>query len=793
MQGDSQKSVEFLKLFHPSKYWTLTSIDPDKKAIQTQSFSPDQEQEALDWISRFNGVRNVYFSVNPTIEKVSKKAEREDIASVDYLHVDLDPRAGEDIDEEQRRIANLLQSEGSLPKPTFIVFSGGGYQGFWKLQEPIPINGDVSKAEDAKRYNQQIEMILGGDNTHDVSRIMRLPYTINIPDSKKLKKGRQRALATVVAHDPANVYPISKFAQAPEVQTADDGGFIAHSVNISGNIQRLASVDDLPETLPGRIKVMIVQGMDPDEPNKYGSRSEILFSVVVALVRAGVDDTTIYSVITDPDFGISQSVLDKKNSKKYALRQIERAKEEAIHPELRRLNEKHAVIGDMGGKCRIISEVLDPAMKRTRISRQSFEDFRNRYGHIQVELGSDPNGKPIRKKLGHWWLENPLHRHFETICFAPGQEIDGSYNLWKGFGCEARPGDCSLFIAHLRDNICSGNLEHFNYLMGWMARAVQKPDSPGEVAVVMRGRMGTGKGLFAREFGSLFGRHFLQVSDPKHLVGSFNAHLRDCVVLFGDEAFFAGDKKHESVLKTLVTEPLITFEAKGVDAEAGPNFTHIILASNSNWIVPAGPDERRYFVLDVGSNKMQNADYFRAIMDQWNSGGREAFLYQLLTMDLSSFEVRSVPKTEALREQKLLSLDPEEEWWFTKLNEGRLMSSHAKWEGTVEKEELFSDFYMYMQKLGSYRRATKTALNKFLERVCPPSYPQIRQRWVEKKVMDNGGFEVEEKTRPYFYDFPELSRVRDSWNLRFGYFGDWPEQDEENPALPLKPEEDSPF
>jgi len=32
------------------------------------------------------------------------------------------------------------------------------------------------------------------------------------------------------------------------------------------------------------------------------------------------------------------------------------------------------------------------------------------------------------------------------------------------------------------------------------------------------------------------------------LVGNFNAHLIDCVLLFADEAFWAGDKQGENTL-----------------------------------------------------------------------------------------------------------------------------------------------------------------------------------------------------------------------------------------------------
>jgi hypothetical protein len=59
----------------------------------------------------------------------------------------------------------------------------------------------------------------------------------------------------------------------------------------------------------------------------------------------------------------------------------------------------------------------------------------------------------------------------------------------------------------------------------------------------MRGGRGTGKGMFVRAFGSIFGQHFTHISHSKHLTGNFNAHLEDCVVLFVDEGFWAGDKQ----------------------------------------------------------------------------------------------------------------------------------------------------------------------------------------------------------------------------------------------------------
>lgn len=334
--GRTADAVSFLQRFRPAGPWLLTWIDPNKKGIETRTFT--EAAAAAAWIEKYNGQRNIYFSVNPATRPLSKKAEREDIAAVEYLHVDIDPRAGEDLTAERERALKLLQEppEG-IPQPTFIVFSGGGYQGFWKLADPIPINGDLAKAEDAKRYNLQLETVLGGDKCHNVDRIMRLPGTVNLPDEKKRKKGREIALAALTAEYPENVWPVSAFTKAPTVQTPGGGFSAPEQVKISGNIARLTNAEALDEwKVPDRTKVIIVQGRHPDE-TKAGddSRSAWLFDCVCQLVRSRVPDDVVYSVITDPSFRISESVLDKgSGSEQYALRQIQRAKQFLIgeHP-----------------------------------------------------------------------------------------------------------------------------------------------------------------------------------------------------------------------------------------------------------------------------------------------------------------------------------------------------------------------------------------------------------------------------------------------------------------------------
>lgn len=775
----TKDAIDFLKKWCPEGPWVLTAIVPDGKT-ETRTFTPDRWQKAAEWIESHQGKRNLYFHVNPVRRALDVKASKEDIARLAWLHVDIDPRAGEDFQEERARALHLLQSHN--PRPTVIIDSGGGYQGFWRLIpcDKLDIAGSVAKAQELEAYNIQLEKIFQADHCHNVDRIMRLPGTINVPTAKKAKRGRRPALARVVEWNDVS-YPIEQFTPAVRVQTAERGLAGGRpKVRVTGNVPDIGT-DELREwaqengkAISDHVLALIATGQDPVDPTKYPSRSEALFKVCCELVRAGVPDEMIFAVITGSN-EIAASVRDKPNWEGYALRQIERAHEEAIDPWLRRLNEKHAVIADIGGKCRIISEVWDPAMKRAKISKQSFEDFRNRYRHIKVVVGHSEEGRPIQKAAGAFWIDHPQRRQYETIVFAPGQEVEDAYNLWRGFACDSLPGDRHKpFLDHVRNNVCSGNPEHYNYLVGWMARLVQHPDGPGEVAVVLRGRRGTGKSFFAKVLGALFGRHYLQVSDSKHLVGSFNAHLRDTVLLFGDEAFFAGDKKHESVLKTLVTEEHLVIEGKGVDAEAAPNYVHLVLASNEDWVVPAGLDERRFFVMEVGDGHKQDHAYFKHIKDELDNGGLENLLHFLLTYDLSSFEVRQVPQTKALQEQKIMSMSPEAQWMYEKLWEGRVLKTDQEWRTKIMKDTLYEDYVNDLRDQGRNFRMSRTGFGKWLTRAFPPGWPQSRQEMAEVPWTNEHGFEVLIKKRVYMYYLPPLEQVREHWDKHFGGPFDWP-------------------
>jgi len=109
--------------------------------------------------------------------------------------------------------------------------------------------------------------------------------------------------------------------------------------------------------------------------------------------------------------------------------------------------------------------------------------------------------------------------------------------------------------------------------------------------------------------------------------------------------------------------------------------SRFIIASNEDWVVPAGLKARRWAVLDVAHTHKEDRAYFAAIEKEWESGGKAAFLHLLLNFDLSAVDLYRVPKTSGLLHQKVESMQPHQRWWLECLSEGGISTeTEDAWE-----------------------------------------------------------------------------------------------------------------
>jgi hypothetical protein len=499
-------------------------------------------------------------------------------------------------------------------------------------------------------------------------------------------------------------------------------------------------------------------------------------------------------------------------AKKYGWVPSATVADDEVNEAVEELNEYHFVATE-GGQTRVYTIEYDPQQKREKLETSSFEDFRNYYLNRKLTIGYDRSGNPIRKAKGHVWLEHSARRQYRKIVFIPTEDgaPEDCYNLWKGFAVKPAAGDWSLLKDHILTNVCQGSQEAYIYVIRWMAFKVQNPACRPEVAIVLRGRKGTGKGTLAQAFGSLFSQHYVYVNTGNHLTGKFNAHLRDALFVFADEAYWAGDKQAESTLKALITEPVLVIEGKFKARIQCPNMIALVMASNAEWAVPTSLDERRFCVLDVGEERIQNTDYFNAIQAQMEQGGKAAMLHELLTIDLSDFNHRKAPKTTALQYQQLQSFSPMESWWYQRLQDGYLVDEDADWEEPVPTKELFHGYVESVGKGGVYYKGDQIKFGLFLEKmlrkVTAPTnecaagneaWP-VRQKITIYEDDFSGERKERVKRKRWHYLFPNLRECRDAFEAQApGFKANWDRSMERAPdyqmrlALP-KEEEPVPF
>jgi hypothetical protein len=357
------------------------------------------------------------------------------------------------------------------------------------------------------------------------------------------------------------------------------------------------------------------------------------------------------------------------------------------------LNNQHAILM-VSGKCLILNEVDDPNFKgRKDITFSSPQDIKLYYAD-KKKWFADEKGRMKPVSVAKLWLESPHRRKYKGIVFAPGSEQNGFYNLYRGMATEPRPGNWSLFSQHIFDVIANKNQEVYNYVIYWLAHMFQSPgrERPG-TALVLQGGQGAGKGkAFADQIGRIWGYHYLHITNQQQITGRFNNHLKDCIFCFIDEGVWAGDKAAEGVLKGMITENYITVEPKGRDPYGVQNFIRLIIASNNNWVVPAGVDERRFCVLRVNDSKQQDTDYFKELLSQMDNGGREAFLYDLMNLDISKVNLREFPRTEALFEQILRTMNSVQKWWYQTLMQGQLLGEQVQWNHAIPTQMLHKGY-----------------------------------------------------------------------------------------------------
>ena len=326
------------------------------------------------------------------------------------------------------------------------------------------------------------------------------------------------------------------------------------------------------------------------------------------------------------------------------------------------------------------------------------------------------------------FMVSPKTKVYDSLAFSPLPTPPATLNLWRDCMINPIPGDWLFIRQYLLEVVCAGDMGAYRYLILFLAHMMQKPEEKPGVMIVMLGGQGIGKGGFFRLLSAIWEHTTLLVSDISHVLGPFNAQIERSYGICMDEALFVGDKKSGDRLKSVLTEPTITIEQKYQPRRTIDSYHRFFAASNHAHFAQVDTDDRRFVFLKVSESRKGDAVYWnqfhKAVADPTILA---AIVHDLKNYDISGFNPRMRPKTDAHGDQKVRSLNGFDRYWHEVLDTGIIssgdpLSSDVAWQDeTFVSTKLLMGAWQAYERQGGYRFSAPQArdMHAAISRLCP--------------------------------------------------------------------------
>lgn len=259
-------TIEFLKSWcGDTGPFSVGAIDPDDS--EGHAWLTTRDPAEVESFVEHHGAlkRNLYYQVGVVRPDLgNRRARRENMAVATAVQVEVDPpkeiASAEELEAWQVEVGQKYIDPSywdslGLPQPTLLLFSGSGYQLAWRLEQPVvlwrgqPLAQDPALVDAVESRNRAlVERLRGDPASTDVSRLLRLPGTLNWPGESKRAKGRTEAvLAEIVDYNPARRVPLGRLpaaapaartgtsAEIPEFEGAPDDDALLRAAEVLGN------------------------------------------------------------------------------------------------------------------------------------------------------------------------------------------------------------------------------------------------------------------------------------------------------------------------------------------------------------------------------------------------------------------------------------------------------------------------------------------------------------------------------------------------------------------------------
>lgn len=336
----------------------------------------------------------------------------------------------------------------------------------------------------------------------------------------------------------------------------------------------------------------------------------------------------------------------------------------------------------------------------------------------------DKNGvdQPTAIAAATFWLgsdRSPRYQHEEYYPVginevSPNHEAQRIKNMWRGFRARKVIGfdiatrmseACPVIFEYLWTVVASKRPEVMEYLVKWIADAIQKPRrTAGRTAIVLRSSdERTGKTTFIELLVAIFGtEHSYPAARMKDFSGNFSGQFEGISIVGCNEFFAMSTTGRDAVtaeatrssIFDLIDNQFATIEPKGIGSYVVANFMRFVYTTNKAAAMPQGSQGTRFAVFDVSNCRRNDKVFFGKLHDIFDrvdgdGGELDRFITILASVPLADFHPQAdKPLTIESERQAELAASGSKKWLMDFLDRGELI--------VAAKGEQFSDFPTYL-------------------------------------------------------------------------------------------------
>lgn len=279
-------------------------------------------------------------------------------------------------------------------------------------------------------------------------------------------------------------------------------------------------------------------------------------------------------------------------------------------------------------------------------------------------------GKMVECNLQKYIIENTLFNYNSIDYILNDYRNSRIFNIWKGYNAdiveEINQEVIDVTLDLLLNVFCNGDHQMLKYVLTWFSNIVSSSDINKVALVIVSEKQGTGKGTLLEFMAKILGSHcFKAVSGIGPLTQKHNTILEGVRLLIMNEAASTREEFRSNFdkLKSIITDPIINIEPKGLKPFDCKNIGNYIIVSNHKDSVVIENEDRRYQVLECSDVYANNVEYFTRVRKilQLNIGDEDkmdaanSFYTYLMNYNdkVNLFNIIDTPLRDEMKERSL--------------------------------------------------------------------------------------------------------------------------------------------